>query len=246
MTQWDKKVVLITGGSRGIGAAMVQHFLALGSQVITTSTSAEGAQSIIDKQANPRLSAMVLNLSQPDSIEEVLKRLKEDGSCIDILINNAGMTDDRLSIQITPKRWADLLDTNLSGTFFFTQGILKSMLRARYGRIVFLSSVVALTGNPGQASYCAAKAGLIGLMKSLALEVASRSITINTIAPGWIESDMTAKLTVAQKELALAKIPMRHFGSGQDIAAACEFLVSDEAKYITGHTLHVNGGIFLA
>ena len=244
MTQWSTRVVLVTGGSRGIGAGIVEHFLKLGCKVITTSTTEIGVDAIIKKHNNSNLLACLLNLAQQDAISALLAHIKAQGLTIDTLVNNAGMTDDQLSIQITPERWHNLLNTNLSGTFFLTQGVLKSMIRERFGRIISLSSVVALTGNPGQSSYCASKAGLIGLMKSIALEVASRSITVNTIAPGFIETEMTDKISEAKREQFKLKIPMTYFGTAQDMAHTCEFLASDGARYITGQTLHVNGGLF--
>jgi 3-oxoacyl-[acyl-carrier protein] reductase len=245
MTDWLNKTVLITGGSRGIGAGVVEHFLNLGASVITTATTQEGVEAIAVKHKGARIFAYPLNLGQEESIQNFLTLLKDAQHNIEIIIHNAGMTDDQLSIQMSSARWHNVIQTNLSGTFLLTQGLLRPMIKARKGRIIMISSVVAFTGNPGQSAYCASKAGLIGLMKSLSLELASRSITVNAIAPGFIDTDMTSQLPAAQKEMLESKIPLKSLGLPCDIAYTCEFLANDRSRYITGQTLHVNGGLFI-
>ncbi len=246
MTQWNERTLLITGGSRGIGSGLVERFLNLGSRVITTATTPSGTDKIIERYEGQKCSAYVLDLSELDSIQEFLRTLKMKGYTIDTLVNNAGVTNDQLSIQISYEQWARVINTNLNGTFLLTQGVLRPMIRSRFGRIVMITSVVSFTGNSGQTSYCASKAGLEGLMKALALEVASRQITVNSIAPGFIETDMTNKLTEEQRRNLQKKIPMNSFGQVQDVVHSCEFLVSAEARYMTGQTLHVNGGVFMS
>ncbi len=247
MMNWSERVVFITGGSRGIGAGIVEHFVHLGATVLATATTPEGVVRLSERYASggSRFSAYCLDLSCRDSIQGFLGSVKASGLVIDTLINNAGITEDRLSIQLQPDQWDRVINTNLSGTFFLTQGLLRGMIRKRFGRIVMLSSVLAFSGNPGQAAYCASKAGLEGLMKALALEVASRNITVNAIAPGYIATDMTEKLSAEQKEKAFQQIPMGVMGQVEDIVHSCVFLASAEARYITGQTLHVNGGLWI-
>lgn len=242
---WSNRHVLVTGGSRGIGLAISHHFAKAGANVIATSQSEEGCQKIREqaKQANLSIQTEVLKLDCEISREHFFDVLKQKNIEIDTLINNAGLTDDQISLRMKKEHWYKVIESNLSGTFFITQGFLKSMLKKRFGRIISLSSIVAATGNIGQVNYCASKAGVIGMSKALALEVGARGITVNVISPGFIDTEMTAKLSPEQKESFLEKIPMGRFGNADDIAHTCLFLASKESSYITGQVLHVNGGL---
>lgn len=244
--EWQQRQVLITGGSRGIGLAMSHAFARLGAQVIATSQSESGCQNIEEQArlAGLDIHAEILQLENASSREAFIERLKTRGVEIDTLINNAGMTSDQLALRMKSEHWYQVLESNLSGTFFVTQALLKSMLRKRFGRIISLSSIVALTGNIGQVNYCASKAGIIGMSKALAMECGGRGVTVNVIAPGFIETEMTAKLSSEQQETFLEKIPVGRFGTTDDIAQACIFLSSAGSSYITGQVLHVNGGLY--
>lgn len=245
MSQWNNRLICVTGSRRGIGLAIAKRFLELGAHVIGTATTSEGTLELESAIQSDRFWAYPLKLEERDSIASFLQELKKRDLFVDTLINNAGCTDDQLSIQISYERWASMIESNLTGTFFLTQGILRKMLRERFGRIITLSSIVGFTGNPGQVSYCSAKAGLEGMMKSLALEVASRQITVNNIAPGFIATDMTNHLTEEQKEKIMERIPNRCLGTVEDIVYGCEMLADQRAQYITGQTLHINGGMYL-
>jgi 3-oxoacyl-[acyl-carrier protein] reductase len=240
----ENKVALITGASRGIGAAIALEFAKQGAKVAGTATTAEGADTISKrfKELGLNGQGFILNITDPTSIDHLLKELKEFGT-IEILVNNAGITRDNLLLRMKEEEWNAVIETNLNAVFHLTQQCLKSMLKARYGRIITISSIVGTTGNPGQANYAAAKAGIIGFTKALAQEVATRNITANVISPGFIETDMTAKLNDDQRKLLLQKIPAARLGKPNDIAQACVFLASAWADYITGQTLHVNGGM---
>lgn len=240
----ENKVALVTGASRGIGAAIALELAKQGAKVAGTATTAEGAENISKqfKELGLNGQGFVLNITDPTSIENLFNELKAFGA-VEIVVNNAGITRDNLLLRMKDDEWNAVIETNLNAVFHLTQHCLKSMLKARYGRIITISSIVGTTGNPGQANYAAAKAGIIGFTKALAQEVATRNITANVVSPGFIETDMTAKLNDEQKKLLLQKIPAGRLGKPNDIAQACVFLASPGADYITGQTLHVNGGM---
>ena len=250
------KSVIVTGASRGIGASVAKKFAALSPdhhyQVIATATSAKGTDKINDylsscpiaDQNYPHM-AMELDISCAESIAAFYERLAELHINPAILVNNAGITRDNLALRIKQEEWDQVIHTNLTGSFMMAKKALKTMLKARWGRIINISSVVASRGNPGQVNYVASKAGVEGFSRVLALETANRNITVNSVAPGFIVTDMTDKLNQQQKETLLEHIPLRRFGSTEDIAAAVAFLASEQAGYITGITLPVNGGMHI-
>jgi 3-oxoacyl-[acyl-carrier protein] reductase len=242
----ENKIALITGASRGIGAAIALAMAEQGAKVAATATTAAGAENISQRlqAAGFKGKGFVLDLSDDASIKHLFAELQDFG-LPNILVNNAGITRDNLLLRMKAEEWDAVIDTNLSAIFKLTQLCLKPMLKAQYGRIINISSVVASTGNPGQANYAAAKAGLIGFSKSLAQEVASRHITVNVLAPGFIETDMTRQLNETQRKLLLEKIPLKRLGQVIDVARASVFLASDWADYVTGLTLHVNGGMYM-
>ena len=238
------KIALVTGASRGIGRAIAEKLVACGATVIGTATTEKGAEAIsqyLDKNGK----GLALNVNDEASIESVISTVKAEFGDIDILVNNAGITRDNLLMRMKEDEWQDILDTNLTSVFRLSKALMRTMMKKRYGRIITIGSVVGTMGNAGQANYAAAKAGLIGFSKSLAREVASRGITVNVVAPGFIETDMTAALTDEQKALTLAQVPVGRLGQPTEIANAVAFLASDEASYITGETLHVNGGMYM-
>lgn len=243
-----EKTALVTGGSRGIGYAIAKNLAEHGASVIATATSQAGANKISEQfsELGLKVEGKVLNISDVSSIEAFASSLQEEGKMPDIIVNNAGITKDNLFLRMDDQEWSDVIQTNLSGVFRISKAFIRAMFKKRWGRIVNISSIVGKTGNAGQANYSAAKAGLEGLTKSIAQEVASRGITANLVAPGFIDTDMTQVLPDMVKEEILKKVPMKRLGEGQDIANAVLFLVSDNAKYITGETLHVNGGMFMA
>lgn len=238
------KIAVLTGATKGIGKAIAEELIKDDIYVIGTATTESGAQAI-SANLQDKGEGRVLNLLDKNSIVAFAEGVLADFPEISILINNAGITKDNLILRMNTEDWHDVIDVNLSAPALLTKLLLKRMIKNRPGRIINLTSVVASTGNPGQANYVSAKAGIIGFTKALALEIASRDITVNAIAPGFIETDMTGKLTEAQKETILNKIPMRKLGNSQDIAAAVKFLLSDDARYITGTTIHVNGGLYM-
>lgn len=242
----ENKVALVTGASRGIGAAIALALAKQGAKVAGTATTTAGAETISKqfKEAGLKGQGFVLNITDATSIENLFNGLKAWGQ-IDILINNAGITRDNLLLRMKHDEWNAVIETNLNAVFHLTQKCLKSMLKARFGRIITISSIVGIIGNPGQANYAAAKAGIIAFTKTIAQEVATRNITANVIAPGFIETDMTAKLTDDQRQRLLQKIPAGRLGKPDDIAHACVFLASPWADYISGQTLHVNGGMIM-
>ncbi|MFQ1048953.1 3-oxoacyl-ACP reductase FabG [Avibacterium paragallinarum] len=239
------KIALVTGATRGIGRAIAEELSAKGAFVIGTATSEKGADSI-SAYLGEKGKGLVLNVADQQSIEAVLTQIKADFGDIDILVNNAGITRDNLLMRMKEEEWFDILQTNLTSVFHLSKAMLRSMMKKRAGRIITIGSVVGSMGNPGQANYCAAKAGLIGFSKALAKEVASRGITVNVVAPGFIATDMTEALTEEQKAATLANVPAGRLGEPKDIAKAVAFLASDDAGYITGTTLHVNGGMYMA
>jgi 3-oxoacyl-[acyl-carrier protein] reductase len=242
----ENKVALITGASRGIGAAIALAMAEQAALVAATATTAAGAENISQRLQAHGLKGkgFVLNLSDDASIKSLFAELQDFG-LPNILVNNAGITRDNLLLRMKAEEWDAVINTNLNAVFKLTQLCLKPMLKAQFGRIINIASVVASTGNPGQANYAAAKAGLIGFSKSLAQEVATRHITVNVLAPGFIETDMTRQLNEAQRKFLLEKIPLKRLGQPIDVARACVFLASDWADYVTGLTLHVNGGMYM-
>ena len=244
----DNQIALITGASRGIGKAILHRLAAQGFTVIGTATSLEGADNIQAELAAGGFTGqgLVLNVAQEDSIKTLFATIKKHYPPPTILVNNAGITRDNLLIRMQDEEWDAVINTNLSSIFRLCKASLRGMMKARSGRIVNITSVVALAGNPGQTNYAAAKAGIIGLTKSLAKEVASRGITVNAVAPGFIETDMTRALGEDQQNTLHAQIPLGRLGQAAEVAGAVSFLVSPDAGYITGETLHVNGGLRMA
>ena len=238
---------LVTGASRGIGRAIALALGRAGARVIGTATSAEGAAAITALLSGEACSGhgARLDVAQGASIDALLAELDAAGEMPTILVNNAAVTRDALLLRMKPEDWDQVIATNLTSVFRLTKACLRRMMKERRGRIVNLTSVVALTGNPGQANYAAAKAGLLGFTKSLAKEVASRGITVNAVAPGFIDTDMTRALAQEQRTALLTQIPAGRLGSVEDVAAAVLFLASPQAGYITGETLHVNGGMYM-
>lgn len=247
MQSLQGQIALVTGASRGIGQAIAIAFAKQGATVAGTATTQEGADKITAafKQANVNGQGFVLNVTDPASIENLLTTVKNAFGAPAILINNAGITRDNLMLRMKDEEWDAVINTNLNSIYRLTKLCIKDMLKARYGRIISISSVVGVTGNAGQANYAAAKAGVIGFSKSLAQEIASRNITVNVIAPGFIETDMTHALNDEQKIALLKNIPAGRMGQPAEIADACMFLASPQAAYITGQTLHINGGMFM-
>jgi len=227
------KTALVTGASRGIGFAIAETLRKMGATVVGTATTPEGAKKINGK---------VLNIADLSSIEALLAEIPNGP---DILVNNAGITRDNLLLRMKEEEWNAVIETNLTGVFRLTKACLKPMLKARWGRIITIGSVSGIMGNPGQTNYSAAKAGLIGFSKALAPEIASRNITVNVIAPGFIDTDMTRALTEEQRARILAQVPAARLGSPEEIAATVGFLASQEAAYITGETIQVNGGMYM-
>ncbi|KGQ69655.1 3-oxoacyl-[acyl-carrier-protein] reductase [Chelonobacter oris] len=238
------KIALVTGASRGIGKAIAEELAAKGATVIGTATSENGAQAI-SAYLGDNGKGLMLNVTDIASIEQTLATIKAEFGEIDILVNNAGITRDNLLMRMKEEEWHDIIDTNLTSVFHLSKAMLRNMMKKRYGRIITIGSVVGSSGNPGQANYCAAKAGLIGFSKALAQEVASRGITVNVVAPGFIATDMTHALTEEQKQSILSNVPAGKLGEAKDIAKAVAFLASEDAGYITGTTLHVNGGLYM-
>ncbi|MBG3131392.1 3-oxoacyl-ACP reductase FabG [Proteus mirabilis] len=241
---FDGKIALVTGASRGIGRAIAEGLVARGATVIGTATSENGAKAI-SEYLDGKGKGFVLNVTENDSIEKFLADVRAEFGEIDILVNNAGITRDNLLMRMKDDEWQDIIDTNLSSVFRLSKAVMRAMMKKRYGRIITIGSVVGTMGNAGQANYAAAKAGVIGFSKSLAREVASRGITVNVVAPGFIETDMTRALTDDQRAGILSQVPANRLGDAKEIASAVAFLASDEASYITGETLHVNGGMYM-
>jgi 3-oxoacyl-[acyl-carrier protein] reductase len=240
----DKQIVLVTGASRGIGKATA---LALANEdrfVIGTATSETGAAAISEYLGDNGV-GMVLNVTTPGAIDALVKTITKDFGVIEILVNNAGITRDNLLMRMKDEEWTDIIDTNLTSIFALSKAVLRGMMKQRHGRIINVGSVVGSTGNPGQANYAAAKAGVIGFSKSMAREVASRGITVNVVAPGFIDTDMTKVLTDEQKEAIFKDVPANRLGQPEEIAATVAFLAGSAAAYITGETIHVNGGMFM-
>jgi 3-oxoacyl-[acyl-carrier protein] reductase len=241
----EQQFALVTGASRGIGQAIALALAHAGARVIGTATTAEGAAKLGAALAAHGGRAAVLNLTEPASIEALIGELDKAGELPTILVNNAAITRDTLLLRMKPDDWDAVIATNLTAVFRLSKACLRHMMKERRGRIINLTSVVGVTGNAGQTNYAAAKAGLIGFTKSLAKEVASRNITVNAVAPGFIDTDMTRALSAEQKNALLAQIPSGRLGTPADVAAGVLFLASPQAAYITGETLHVNGGMYM-
>jgi 3-oxoacyl-[acyl-carrier protein] reductase len=243
----ENQVVLVTGASRGIGKAIALELGKMGATVIGTATSDSGAEAISAylKDAGVKGTGMALNVTDAAQVDSVLDAIRGQFGEVAILVNNAGITRDNLLMRMKEAEWDDIMETNLKSVFRMSQAVIKGMMKARYGRIISIASVVGVAGNAGQANYAAAKAGLIGFSKSLAREVGSRNITVNCVAPGFIDTDMTRALSEEHRNALLKQIPLGSLGQAEDIAAAVAFLASPRAGYITGETLHVNGGMYM-
>jgi 3-oxoacyl-[acyl-carrier protein] reductase len=249
--QLHGKVALVTGASRGIGQAIALQLAKSGAIVIGTSTSESGAQSITQALAasaeisNPG-KGMVLNVTHVQACDDIINTIVKEYGGLDILVNNAGITQDQLSMRMKDDDWDMVIQTNLSAVFRISRAVLRPMMRAKGGRIIHVTSIVGHMGNPGQANYAAAKAGVAGMSRSLAREIGSRNITVNCVAPGFIDTDMTRALSEDQQNALKGNIPLGRLGTADDVANAVVFLASDQAGYVTGTTLHVNGGLYLA
>ena len=242
------QICLVTGASRGIGNAIALELAMRGHTVVGTGTSTAGAEKVTNdlRTAGAEGRGAVLEVNDPEQVESVIKDITDEFGPISVLVNNAGVTEDNLLMRMKPSQWERTLNTNLASVFALSKLCLKGMTKARYGRIINLSSVVGATGNAGQTNYAASKAGLIGFTKSLDLEIASRGITVNAVAPGFIDTDMTSALGEDQRAKLLEAIPLARLGRADDISKAVAFLVSDDASYITGQVLHVNGGMHMS
>jgi 3-oxoacyl-[acyl-carrier protein] reductase len=243
----QNRIAVVTGASRGIGRAAALELARAGAKVAVAARTVEKIEEVAAeiRALGAEAFAVAVDLSSPESIKEAFARVAVDFGRVDILVNNGGITRDGLALRMKPADWDEVIDTNLRGAFLCIQQVLQGMMRERWGRIINISSVVGRSGNAGQANYVASKSGLIGLTKSIAQEMASRNITVNAVTPGFIETDMTAALPQELKDATLAKIPLRRFGKAEDIAYAVRFLASEEAGYITGAVLDVNGGMYM-
>ena len=236
------KIALVTGASGGIGGAIARRLHGQGATVVLSGTRAEALEAVAG-DLGERTHVMTCNLGDPSEADALVGRVEAEAGQLDILVNNAGLTRDGLAMRMKDEDWQQVLDVNLTAAFRLSRASLKGMMKRRWGRIIAISSIVGATGNPGQANYAASKAGLIGMSKSLAQEVATRGITVNCVAPGMIETAMTDVLNEQQRARMLAVIPMQRLGNSDEIASAVVYLASDEAAYVTGQTLHVNGGM---
>lgn len=242
------EIVLVTGASRGIGRSIALSMGQQGASIVGTSTSEVGAEGVTATLSDGGIEGKgaVLDVTDGESVVNVVRHIEKNFGPISILVNNAGTTRDNLLLRMKDEDWEVILETNLSSVFRVTKACLRGMTRARRGRVINVTSIVGATGNPGQTNYAAAKAGIVGFTKSLASEVASRGITVNAIAPGFIETDMTASLEQSRRDALASAIPLGRLGVGEDVAAAAVFLASPEASYITGQVLHVNGGLYMS
>ena len=248
MLDLQGQIALVTGASRGIGRSIALSMGGQGASIVGTSTSELGARGVTAALSDAGVEGKgeVLDVTHGESVLNVVKQIEENFGPISILVNNAGITRDNLLLRMKDEEWDDILETNLSSVFRVTKACLRGMVRARRGRVINVTSIVGATGNPGQTNYAAAKAGLVGFTKSLASEVASRGITVNGIAPGFIETDMTSSLEQSRRDALVTAIPVGRLGVGEDVAAAAVFLASPEASYITGQVIHVNGGLYMS
>ena len=242
----EGEVALVTGASRGIGAAIADELAAMGATVIGTATSESGAGTIGERLAAHGGHGRVLNVTDGAAVEALIEGIAKELGAVSILVNNAGITRDQLLMRMKDEDWQAILDTNLTSVYRTSKAVMRGMMKAKKGRIISIASVIGLTGNPGQSNYAAAKAGIIAFSKSLAREIGSRGITVNVVAPGFIDTDMTRALPEASKEALLGQIALGRLGEASDIAKAVGFLASPAAAYITGETLHVNGGMYMA
>lgn len=246
-TVLSSKIALVTGASRGIGQGIALTLARAGATVIGTATTEEGAERITKAFASENLTGrgMVLNVTSNESIDHLIATIKEQFGPVNILVNNAAITQDNLFLRMKEEEWLNVMDTNINSIYRLSKACIRDMVKARAGRIINIGSVVGSIGNPGQVNYCASKAAIIGFSKALALEIGSREITVNIVAPGFVTTDMTNALTEEQREAVFARIPMQKLGTIDDIAQAVLFLASPFAGYITGQTLHVNGGMYM-
>jgi 3-oxoacyl-[acyl-carrier protein] reductase len=247
MSDNTQQIALVTGASRGIGAAIAQELAQQGFLVIGTATSDEGAAKISQAlSAHAGCRGANLNVNDVAAIDALLEQITQDHGALHVLVNNAGITRDTLAMRMKDDDWDAVLDTNLKAVFRMSRAVMRPMMKQRYGRIISITSVVGASGNAGQANYAAAKAGVAGMTRALARELGSRGVTVNCVAPGFIETDMTASLPEAQQKALLGQIPLGHLGKPADIAHAVAYLAGAHASYVTGQELHVNGGMFMA
>jgi 3-oxoacyl-[acyl-carrier protein] reductase len=248
LSEWEGKVALVTGGTRGIGRAIAAAFSSLGVEVAITGRDAarvaEAAQEL-SREAPRAVKGVAMDVADRDAVDSAVKALVQERGRIDILVNNAGIARDNLLMRMKPDDWESVIATNVNGLYYCSQAVLRPMIRQRGGRIINMSSVVGLTGNPGQANYAASKAAILGFTKALAREVASRQITVNAIAPGYIETDMTRNISEDARKALFDSIPMKRIGRPEDVAATALFLASEGAGYVTGQVLSVNGGLYM-
>lgn len=242
MFKLDGKIALVTGATGGLGAEIARTLYGRGATVVLSGRRVEVLETLA-KELGDRAHVVVSDLGDKESVQGLVAEITEKVGAISILVNNAGLTKDNLFMRMKDAEFDEVIDMNLKAPFYLSRAVIRGMMKARWGRIINISSIVGVTGNPGQANYCASKAGIIGLSKSLAQEVASRNITVNCVAPGFVESAMTEVLPDAQKEALLSSIPQGRMGTPEDIANAVLYLASQEASYMTGQTLHVNGGM---
>jgi len=245
MNDATQKIALITGASRGIGAAIASTLADQGLRVVGTATSESGANIITERLSGRGGSGKVLNVTDPDSIAGLMEAIRSEMGDPLVLVNNAGITQDNILMRMKDNEWNDVIDTNLNALFRLTKACLRGMTKARWGRVINVTSVVGSMGNAGQSNYAATKAGAEGMARSLARELGSRSITVNCVAPGFIDTDMTKALDDGQRQALASQIPLARLGEPRDIAAVVAFLASDAAQYITGETVHVNGGLYM-
>ena len=244
MIDFKNKKILITGATGGIGYCLVDKFNLLGGSILATGTNEDKLNDL--KIKYPKIKIIKFDISKHDDIENMIDKAASELDGLDILINNAGITNDNLSLRMKKDEWENVVNINLSSTFYFCKFAIKKMLKNKYGRIINITSIVGHTGNLGQSNYSASKAGIVGMSKSLAIEYAKKNITINCVSPGFIETKMTDKISEDMKNILISRVPMNKLGTGLDVSNTVAFLSSDAASYITGETIHVNGGMYMA